>query len=70
MNIPEINGAANIVTFIRLYRIQYREIPEHVETLLKRLETEAHDLIKYMQRLDNPSGVMWHEIKMEAENAK
>lgn len=61
----EINGVANIITFIRLYRMQYRETPEHLESLLKRIETEAFDTIKYLQRLDNPSKVEWHQIKTE-----
>ena len=64
----ENNGPSNIVTFIRIYKLQNREWASSAELviLLDRIEKEAWDTISYMKWLENPKGKLWHQIKAEA----
>lgn len=67
----EINGPANIITFIRVYKLQNPAwaLDSELATMIERIEKEAFDTIKYIERLSNPSGIAWHQIKAEGSNA-
>jgi hypothetical protein len=61
----ENNGPSNIVTFIRIYKLQNPTWASSAELaiLLNRIEREAWDTIEYMRFLENPTAKMWHDIK-------
>ena len=67
MKTPEINGVANIVTFIDMHRAAHIGEDLPYAPLLEKIRQEAMDTMAYMAHLDNRTGVMWHEIKQRSE---
>ena len=60
----EVNGPANIITFIDIAR---RMNGGQDNELLDRIEREALATIEYMQHLENPENVKWSDIKKGAK---
>ena len=61
----EVNGASNIVTLIDCYLSLDVYAGQEVYELLGKIKKEAYKTIKYINCLQNPKGIKWHDIKGE-----